>query len=164
MAGSGFCQIEAPQLRFSLGKSSCAGQQNTTTSFFKRLDGAKSNRADFLDGNTLSILFYCIFLFAGFLLPNLFSSWLPACIPLRCLLAFFLLILLACFFTTYFILTIYPIFILSFSLLIVFLSQSIVCLPVYLSPPSLDFFQLWKTKRETIKLPRWRESSILESG
>ena len=57
MAGSGFCQIEAPQLRFSLGKSSCAGQQNTTTSFFKRLDGAKSNRADFLDGNTLSILF-----------------------------------------------------------------------------------------------------------
>ena len=89
------------------------------------------------------------------------TLFLVACLlSLSLPLAFFLLILLACFFTTYFILSLYLIFFLSFYLLIVSLSPSFVRLFVCLSPPSLDLFQVWKAKLETIKLPRSRESSI----
>ena len=82
----------------SLGaKSSCAGQQNTTTllSFGDWTTWAKSNRADFLRRKCLIIFF--VFLFAGFLLPNLLSSRFLACLALRGLLFLACFTLLACY-------------------------------------------------------------------
>ena len=70
--------------------------QNTTTGWGKIESRGLFRRKYFIYS------FYLILLFAGFLLPNLLSSWLLACFPFRCrllsfcsfyLLAFSLLIL-----------------------------------------------------------------------